>query len=300
MFDYPVDPASAPDVYRDIPGTDITFDAAAGEKSYLWSRNLTTSSLNTLSAGDNIGLTFAIRCRYGDGTQFAEGVEAGAYWAANLVPPGEKSLTPGLRWLFTAPSTARYTCRLSVVAYSTIIKDGRKVTMRIPAGAELARLSTPAAARWTLPAQSTVDVPLGSTATTLGYTYTPAATGEDITVVQDTNLTTCILDSRICAGGTAAYTYTQAETWIEAQPQMPDGATCGGPIKSTVARWNITDARHHQAATNTLKLTKSQLGGCTQIRTTLKVKNLDGNPVKIHAGHGSGQIAATHGLAYTL
>ncbi|MEU7556624.1 hypothetical protein AB0B01_30640 [Streptomyces sp. NPDC044571] len=81
---------------------------------------------------------------------------------------------------------------------------------------------------------------------------------------------------------------------------MPDGAVCGATIKGPVAKWNITDARHHQAATNTLKLTKSQLGGCTQIRTTLKVKNVDGNPVKIHAGYGSGQIAATHGLAYTL
>ncbi|THA28044.1 hypothetical protein E6W17_41530 [Streptomyces sp. A1547] len=299
MFDFPVDPASAPDVYRDIPGTDITFDAAAGEKSYLWSRNLTTSSLNALSAGDNIGLTFAIRCRYADGSRFTEGTEAGAYWAANLVPPSEKTLTPGLRWLFTAPDTGRYTCRLSVVAYSSIIKDGHEVTMRIPSGAELARLSTPTAARWTLPAQSSVSVPRGSTATTLGYSYTPAAAGEQITVVQDANLTTCILNSRICSGGTAAYKYTQAETWIEAQPQMPDGATCGGPIKGPSAQWNITDARHHQAATNTLKLTKSQLGGCTQIRTTLKVKNTEGNPVKIHAGLASEGVAATHGLAYT-
>ncbi|MFD9034521.1 hypothetical protein ACFVZW_25795 [Streptomyces sp. NPDC059567] len=119
-------------------------------------------------------------------------------------------------------------------------------------------------------------------------------------MVQDANLTTCIVDSRICSGGTAAYKYTKADTWIEAQPQAPDGAPCGGPIKGPPAHWNITDARHHQTATNTLKLTKSQLGGCTQIRTTLKVRNVEGNPVKIHAGHSSGQIAATHGLAYTL
>ncbi|MFD9716718.1 hypothetical protein [Streptomyces sp. NPDC059076] len=67
-----------------------------------------------------------------------------------------------------------------------------------------------------------------------------------------------------------------------------------------MAKWSISDAKHHQAATNTLNIARTQLGGCTQIRTSLKVKTTDGNPVLIHAGHASQQIAATHGLAYSL
>ncbi|MFD9793590.1 hypothetical protein ACFWXK_21890 [Streptomyces sp. NPDC059070] len=299
VFDYPVDPAEAPDIYRDIPGTDISFDAKAGERSYLWSRNLTTTALSALGPHENLGHTFAIRCSYADGTAFPEKVEAGAYWAANLVPPAEKSLTPGLRWMFTAPDDGRFTCKLSVVAYSTIIKNGRQVGMRIAAGAELGRLPVADGPRWTLPETSGTVVARGATATTLGYTVTPGA-GQRTTIVQDANLTTCMAKSRICDGGTAAYTYTKAETWIEAQPQNADGALCGGPIKGPVAKWDITDDRHHQSATNTLNIDRDQLGGCTSVRTTLKVRNVDGNPVKIHAGTASGAIAATHGLAFTL
>jgi hypothetical protein len=130
----------------------------------------------------------------------------------------------------------------------------------------------------------------GSTRTTLGYTYTPGA-GDGITVVQDAALTTCAPGSTICAGGTTAYTGTQAETWIEAQPQNPDGTKCGSAINGSVARWNISTAKHHQTATNVLHLTASQLDGCTAFRVSLKVRNVDGNPLNLHAGYAAGQIA---------
>ncbi|MGJ5697015.1 hypothetical protein ACM6RM_28115 [Streptomyces pratensis] len=300
VFDFQVNPPSAPDIYKDVPGAEVVFNAVAGEKSYLWSRNLTATSVSALKSGDNIGMTFAVRCQYSSGSALPQGAETGAYWAANLVPPGETSLAPGLRWLFQAPTTATYKCRLSVTSYSSIINNDRQVTMRIPAGAELGRLAVGSGAtRWTLPTASATTVARGTTATTLGYTYTPTD-GKQTTIVQDANLTTCVAGSRICAGGTSAYQGTEAETWIEAQPQMPNGDPCGGPIKGPVAKWSIPDAKHHQAATNTLNITKTQLGGCTQIRASLKVKDTAGNPVYIHAGHASEQIAATHGLAYTL
>ncbi|MFG2292680.1 hypothetical protein [Streptomyces sp. NPDC048603] len=299
VFDFQVDPPNAPDVYKDVPGTEVVFDAAAGEKSYLWSRRLSAVPVTELKAGENIGVTFAVRCQYANGQSLPQGTESGAYWAANLVPPGESALNPGLRWLFQAPTSGTYRCRLSVVGYSSVVNPGRQVTMRVPAGAELGILPMAVATRWTLPDASATTVARGTTATTLGYTYVPAAGGRT-TIVQDANLTTCVAGSRICGGGTDAYSGTTAETWIEAQPQQPDGTPCGGPVKGPVAKWKISDAKHHQSATNTLNLTSDQLGGCTRIRATLKVRNVDGNPVRIHAGHASEGIAATHGLAYTL
>ncbi|WP_086765682.1 hypothetical protein [Streptomyces bobili] len=284
--------------YQDIPGTDVVFTAVAGEQSYLWSRDLSVATVTALGAGDNIGTTAAVRCGYANGGALPSDTEAGAYWASNLVPPGEKSVTPALRWVFTAPTTGTYKCRLSVVGYSSIIQNGRTVTMQVPAGAELARGTYAATTRWTLPASGTAVIAPGSTQTTLGYTYTPGG-GDDITVVQDAALTTCAPGSTICAGGTTANTGTQAETWIQAQPQNPDGTKCGDVINGPVAKWNISTAKHHQTATNVLHLPTSQLGGCTGVRVSLKVRNVEGNPLNLHAGHASGWIAATHGLAFT-
>ncbi|MFD3666082.1 hypothetical protein ACFWVF_36680 [Streptomyces sp. NPDC058659] len=285
------------DTYLDVPGTEIAFDALAGERSVLWSRYFSTGPVSAVGAGDNIGNTFAIRCRNADDTALPTGTEAGAFWAANLVPPGETSLTAGLRWMFIAPADGSYTCRLSILSYSSIITGGRTVTMRVPAGAELARATYSSMSRWTLLTGSGTTVARGTTVSTLGSTNTP--TGEDIVVYQDAELTTCTAGSPICSGGTADHTSTRAETWVEAQPRNADGALCGGPIKGPVSVWNITNAKHHQTAANTLRLTKSQLGGCTQIRMTLKVRNVEGNPLKIHDGYSTGQIAATHGAAYS-
>ncbi|MFI8522677.1 hypothetical protein ACIGEZ_33525 [Streptomyces sp. NPDC085481] len=290
------------DTYLDVPGTEIAFDAAAGERSYLWSRFFSTGPVDALSAGENIGNTMAIRCRNADGTALPTGTEAGTYWAANLVPPNEKQLTAALRWVFVAPADGGYTCRLSVVSYSSIITGGRTVTMRVPAGAELARSTAyTGQARWTLLAGTGTTVARATTATTLGYTYTPSESATDFVVYQDAALSTCAANSPICSGGTAAYTGTVVDTWVEAQPRNPDGSVCGDPITGPVSRWNITNAKHHQTAANALHLAPSQLGGCTQVRATLKVKNVDGNPVKIHDGYASGTIAATHGagISYT-
>ncbi|MFJ3900109.1 hypothetical protein [Streptomyces sp. NPDC090025] len=287
--------------YLDVPGTEITFDAAAGERSYLWSRNFATGPVDAVGKGDNIGNTFAIRCGTATGAALPAGTEGGAYWAANLVPPGETSLTAALRWVFVAPADGSYSCRLSIVSYSSIIVNGRTVTMRVPAGAELARQTAPVyndMPRWTLPQGSGVIVAAGSTATTLGYTVTPT-TGNRVSLYQDAALSTCMVNSDICSGGTSAHQGTVVETWVEAQPRTADGTPCGAPLTGPVSRWNITDAKHHQTAANTLTLTTAQLAGCPQVRTTLKVRNVSGNPVLIHDGHTSGTIARTHGAAIT-
>ncbi|WP_329422792.1 hypothetical protein [Streptomyces sp. NBC_01268] len=300
--DFPYEVTRNAGSYLDVPGTEITFDAAAGERSFLWSRYFSTEPVDALAAGDNIGNTLAIRCRNADGSALPAGTEAGSYWAANLVPPGETSLTAALRWVFVAPADGSYSCRLSVVSYSSVIVNGRTVTMRVPAGAELARKAYPATARWTLLAGSGTTVARATTATTLGYTYTPSASDTDLVLYQDAALSTCAAGSSICSGGTTAYTGTTVETWVEAQPRNADGSLCGPALTGPVSRWNITDAKHHQTAANTLHLTRAQLGGCAQVRTTLKVRNVDGNPVKIHDGYASGTVAATHGagISYSV
>ncbi|MER8041943.1 hypothetical protein [Streptomyces sp. NPDC094032] len=288
--------------YLDVPGTAITFDSTAGERSFLWSRYFATEPVDALAAGDNIGNTFAIRCENADGTPLPTGTEAGSYWAANLVPPGETSLTASLRWVFIAPADGRYTCTLSVVSYSTIIANGRTVTMRVPAGAELARKVYPATSRWTLLAGTGTTVARATTASTLGSTYTPSASDTDFVLYQDAALSTCVAGSSICSGGTTAYKGSTVETWVEAQPRNADGALCGPALRGPVSRWNISDAKHHQTTANTFHLTRAQLGGCAQVRTTLKVRNVDGNPVRIHDGYASGTVAATHGagISYTV
>jgi len=299
-FDYHVTPKAGP--YRDIPGTEVTFRAAAGERSYLWSRNVVISNVTNLAEDDWVGTTLSIRCAYAGGTPetapLPTGVEAGAYWAANFLPPDETSQSPTVRWVFIAPEQGTYTCRLSVTSYSSIVTSGREVTMRIGAGAQLARAVYPYTARWTLQQEDERTVASGSTATTLGYPITPNGT-DRIAVVQDAALTTCKAGSSICPGGTTAYDGTHVQTWIEAQPQNPDGTRCGTPKTSPVATWRISNSKHHQAATNTLYLTTADLAGCSQFRVSLKVRHTWGNPVVVHAGHVTGHIARTHGLAFT-
>ncbi len=279
----------------------MTFTAAAGERSYLWARNVLIENVTELTGDDWLGTTFSIRCARGGGTPETDplpaGVEAGAYWAANLLPH-EHTQKPTVRWVFIAPEQGTYTCRLSVTSYSTIVADGRKVTMRVAAGAELARAAYPYTARWTLLQDDERVVGSGSTVTTLGSTITP--TGADrIAVVQDAALTTCKAGSVICPGGTSQYDGTTVQTWVEAQPQNPDGSRCGAPKTSTATTWHIANRKHHQAAVNTLLLTTADLGGCSQFRVSLKVKHTWGNPVVIHAGHVGGHLARTHGLAFT-
>ncbi|MGW2043615.1 hypothetical protein ACWCPF_00320 [Streptomyces sp. NPDC001858] len=301
-FDYEVTPTAGP--YRDIPGTEVTFAAAAGERSYLWSRKVVLSNVTPLASGDWLGTTFSIRCAYAGGTPetapLPAGVEAGAYWAANFLSD-ETSQSPVVRWVFIAPEQGTYTCRLSVTSYSSLVTSDRHVTMRVGADAELARATYPYTARWTLLQESERVVGAGSTVTTLGSTVTPTGAADRIAVVQDANLTTCKANSpyETCSGGTSAYNGTHVQTWIEAQSQNPDGTLCGSAKTSTVTTWLISNTKNHQAAVNTLNLTTTDLGGCTQFRVSLKVKHTWGNPVLIHAGHVPGPLARTHGLAFS-
>lgn len=282
--------------YREIPGMSQTFQAEANSASYLYTKNLTVENVTPLASGDNVGNTIAIFCRNSDGTSFAG--ERGAYWAANLVPPGEQRVTPTLRWLFVAPAAGEYTCVAAVTSYSTIIVDGRRVEMRIPEGAELLRRDYPGNQRWTLPAESERKVDRGATATTLGATFVPAAsTATKIAITQDAALSTCKAGSPICSGGSPDYNGTSVRTWVEGQPQTASGQTCGNLLSSPKADRFISTAKHHLTATNTLYLTKADLGECAQIRVSLKVQNVDGNPVLIHAGH-SLELARTHGVGF--
>jgi len=281
--------------YREIPGVRQTFHAEAGAASYLYTKNLSVANVTPLASGDNVGNTIAVYCHNADGTPFAG--ERGAYWAANLVPPGETQLTPTLRWLFVAPAGGDYTCVAAVTSYSTIIVDGRRVEMRIPAGAELIRSEYPNTRRWTLPAESERIVNRGATATTLGFTFVPATDATKIAITQDAALTTCKAGSSICPGGSPDYDGTSVRTWVEAQPQTAAGVACGQLVRSPAADRFISTDKHHRTATNTLYLTKDQLAGCARIRVSLTIHNKDGNPVLIHAGHSS-DLARTHGVGF--
>ncbi|MFH9612041.1 hypothetical protein [Streptomyces sp. NPDC017448] len=295
-LDYLVDPHAG--THKAIPGTEVVFDAAAGTNSYLRATDLGVSNVDALAAGDNIGNTFSIRCRYADGTALPTGEEAGAYWATNLVPPGETSLAPILRWLFTAPTTDRYQCNLAVTSYSTIIKNGREVTMRIPAGAQLLRSQYKSGDSWTLPKAETTVLARGTSTPVMEHTYVPTGSGRT-TVVMDAALTTCKPLSSLCAGGTSGYTGTQARTWIEAQPRNADGTPCGPLLKSTARTWSISTPKHHMTATNSLYIDPAQTTHCADLHLTMIIKNAEGNPLNIHAGWTTGTIAATHALAVT-
>ncbi|WP_345038785.1 hypothetical protein [Streptomyces sannanensis] len=219
--------------------TDIVFDATAGQQSYLWTRNVPVTS--DQKADDRL----AVHCRYADGTALPAGEEAGAY----------------VRWMFTAPTTGSYRCRVS-------------------AGTELARKVYSGSARWTLPATGRQVVAAGGTATTLEHVYTPSG-AHRIAIVLDARLTGA----------------SMAHTWIEAQPQTSAGAPCGGPFNSPLAKW--TRDRQHRGAMNTLYLDTSLLGGCPRLLLSLKIQNVSDTPLTVLGGHPSGGIAATHGIAFT-
>ncbi|MET9952478.1 peptidase inhibitor family I36 protein [Streptomyces sp. NPDC006339] len=303
--EYDADPSR----YADVPGTKLEFDAAQGQASYLWTRNVSVGNVAALGDHKNIGVTTAIRCMYADGRALPADKEGGAYWAANLVPPGETALAPSVRWTFVAPTTDRYRCRVSVLGYATWIGAGNSVAMQVDAGAGLSRAVYGDTAGWTQ--AEAVEPPAltpGTTKSFLDHVYTPRGT-DRIAIVMDANMTSCNNDKDgiapnygidKCAGESDPTAHhTDASTWIEAQPVRADGSTCGVPLKSAVARWNITERKHHQTATNVLYLTTAQLGACDRVRATLKVTNHAGNRLQVHTGYASQRIAKTHGSAFT-
>ncbi|MFF1275704.1 peptidase inhibitor family I36 protein [Streptomyces marokkonensis] len=295
--------------YADVPGTKLEFDATQGQSSYLWTRNVSVGNVSALGEHKNVGVTTAIRCSYADGRALPTDKESGAYWAANLVPPGETVLTPSVRWTFVAPTTDRYRCRVSVLGYASWIGAGNSVAMQVEPGAELARAVHSGMSRWTL-ADATEPAALtpGSTQSFLDRVYVPQGS-ERIAIVMDTNMTSCNNDKDgvtpnygidACAGAEDPVAhYTNATTWIEAQPLRADGSTCGAPLTSALATWHITERKHHQTATNTLYLGTSQLGACDRLRVALKVSNTSGNRLQVHSGYISQRIARTHATAFT-
>ena len=293
--------------YADVPGTKLDFDATQGQPSYLWTRNVSVGNVSALAEHKNIGVTTAIRCMYADGRALPADIESGAYWAANLVPPGETLLTPSVRWTFVAPTTDRYRCRVSVLGYATWIGTGNSVAMQVEPGAELARAAHSGMSRWTLEEEPAALTP-GSTKSFLDHVYVPQGT-ERIAIVMDANMTSCNNDKDgvppnygidTCAGQEdPTGHYTDAATWSEAQPVKADGSACGTPLTSARAEWHITERKHHQTATNTLYLGTAQLGGCDRLRVALKVSNTAGNRLQVHSGYGSQRIAKTHATAFT-
>lgn len=307
-FDVSAHSTADPANYADVPGTKLEFDATAGQKSYLWSRDVSIRNLTSLAEHRNVGVTAAFRCMYADGRALPSGYETGSYWAANFVPTVETALLPSIRWTFTAPTADRYRCRISVLPYATWINATDTATMRVEAGATLARAVHSGMDRWTLGGAEPAALAPGATTSILEHVYAPSGT-DSIAVVMDANVTSCNNDKDGVSPnyGIDACTdpadptahHTKASTWIEAQPEKSDGTRCGSPLKSAVASWNISERKHHQTATNTLYLSTAQLGACDRLRVSLKVSNTEGNRLQVHAGLASQNIAKTHGLAFT-
>ncbi|GGK37427.1 hypothetical protein GCM10010124_32780 [Pilimelia terevasa] len=277
---------------RDVPGTELRVDARAGEAFRLTAQDLSARPVSALAAGDNVGNTFAVSCA---GPQLGPGAELGGYWAANLVPPGEEQVTPELRWLLVAPTAGAYRCGLKVSAYSTIVDAGRKVAMRIPAGARLTREKAPGADRWTLAAADLRLVGAGESVRVLEAVY-PVRGGAGVRVVQDAALSTCKATSSIpgCAGGSADFDGSTVDTWVEVRARAADGGDCGAPALAPEHR--ISTAKHHLSATHTAEVPGSRLAGCARVEVALVVRHLSGNPVLVHAGTSAGH-AATRGFA---
>jgi hypothetical protein len=294
-------------VIHAIPGTEQQLDLASGARAYLYSTGLSVTRLTTLGAGDNPGTTFRLRC---SGPGLSGQAQLGVYSAENMVTPTETTTSGVVRWLLIAPATGRFTCVLEVSSYARddVIDRVGSISMRVNAGVALnvtsvgAGESVKAAHRWTLPDQPLADnyVLWSGTTRTNGYTYAISTGAGQVAVVQDVNLTTCINGDQPrfprCAGAPAYYGST-LDTWIEIQPQYGDGTTCAPLIKGAVLRTTIAPGRHHKTVNDVLQVTKSQLGGCPQFRTSLLVSHVSGAPTVLHSAWAAG-IAPTHGVAY--
>jgi hypothetical protein len=297
----------------DVPGTQLTFSMMAGEAIYLSTRDLSAAVLTPLRGGGNPGTTFLLTCT-GPGLS-GTGVQRGVYAAKNADTPGVTTTAEWLRWLLVAPTTGTYTCRVQVSSYArndTIDYAGGSLSMRVNSGAQLiystvggANSVIKAANRWAMPdvARSNEFVLWNGSLRIDGSNAVLKEGANALTLVQDVNLTTCIAgDSATwakCAGTSAGG--STIKTWIEAQPQYADGASCGplitGPVRST---WIEPDV-HHRTVNDTLVIDRSQIGaGCDRVRTSLMVSHGGGAPAVVHS-HWAGQDAAnapTHGVAY--
>ncbi|GAA2518097.1 hypothetical protein [Pilimelia columellifera] len=284
---------------HDVPGSEITFTAAEDAASYLWTEGLEISAVDQLGLGDNIGNTARIRC---DGPGLIDTGVRGSYWATNMVPPTETALTPVLRWLFIAPQDGDYTCRISMASYSTIIKDGREVSMRLAAGARLTRAVYANAARWGLYGGANELVKAGQTKVTLRSTFLPTvAAADQIVVVQDAALTTCKANSSIkgCAGGVSRNPGTTVRSWIEAQPKHADGSDCGRSWRGEQRQQTFSSAKHHAHSTSLIRFAESKLAGCAGVRLSLSLQHVSGNPFVLHRTFFEG-IVGSHGVALEM
>ncbi|GHJ53020.1 hypothetical protein Nm8I071_23270 [Nonomuraea sp. TT08I-71] len=295
-----------------VPGSQVTVALAAGQKLYLYTKDLFNTLLTPMGADDAPGTTFYLSCwKAGESTTDRVGV----YSAQNTVTPNETTIDGTMRWLLVAPSAGSYTCEIQVGSYAradSIIEAGGRIYMRVKAGAQLnySHVGQPgstvrSAHSWAMPDVESLgeEFVLWSGVKQLNGSTIPLTSGAgNLTIVQDVNLTTCIPGDHLkwsdCAGGDGGSTM---RTWIEAQPQYSDGRACGPLIKGTVKSTWISRPRHHKTVNDTLTISRSGIGAaCTQVRTTLKVEHGGGAQTVIHyKWHGPTKgNRPTHGVAY--
>ncbi|MEE1756760.1 hypothetical protein [Streptomyces sp. SP18CS02] len=292
--------------YRELPGVRVRLSARPGQRFVVHADRFSLRTMEPLTGAEYLGTTAALFC---PGQRPPNGMHSGN----NIVPVLNETLRPALRWVFEAPHTSgtqAYTCTVAVAFYSSDAPAGTDV--RASAATGLVRLHAESAytgvGRWVLPA--TLDpvqgawtvIPAGGTAEPLAHLYRPVTGRPALAVRQDAQLSTCKRSTPYRACPVGRHQFSSVETRVHAQPVDPAGADCGAPVEGPVSTARISAAEHHRTMSNSLELTKSDLpAGCGDLRLSLRVRVLGGDPVLVHGGYASAGEAATaysHGYAY--
>jgi hypothetical protein len=309
QFDYSFTATSSGNILS-VPGTQKTFSLAAGQAVYLSTRNVSNTLLSSQRTFDNPGTTFLVSCwKAGESGTSQNGVYSGQ----NADTPTEATVAGYMRWLLVAPSAGSYTCEIQVASYArsdSIAYAGGRIYMRVNAGAEILHNYVgpgeviESAVHWAMPnvPRSSEFVLESGVKQLNGYTVPITPGTGTMTIVQDVNVTTCILgDEQTWAGCRGQSGGSTLRTWIDAQPQYANGAACGPMIKGPVRSTWISPDRHHKPVTDTLVIPRSSIGaGCTKVRTSLKVEHGGGAKAVLHA-HWAGSTGGnrpTYGVAY--
>ena len=295
------------DTWFDVPGASVRFMARPRQRVVMDVSSFSMTAVTRLVRGQNVEAGAYLSCP--EIPQIPPGRPDGVHFGDNIAPGFHDTVSPVLRWVFEAPQSTgsvMYTCKVEVKFNSTIERQGPvDVRLTAPGGAVRVTTATPAGAigQWFLKNNYAVG---GSGRRSLlhtnGHTYTPTSSQPYVTVRQDVQLSTCNQGSthpyaECVYEGTAP---SKVSTWVEAQPQTPDGRPCGMPLRGPVTASTITRFEHHRTVPNSLTLAKSSLpGGCGRLRLSLLVRHHSGEPVLVHGGTYGDTVNHTRRTAYT-
>ncbi|MFJ5304922.1 hypothetical protein [Streptomyces sp. NPDC088350] len=291
------------DTWFEVPGASVRFVARPRQRVVMDVSSFSMTAVTRLARGQNVEAGAFLSC-----PQIPLGRPDGVHFGDNIAPGFHDTVSPVLRWVFKAPQSTgsvMYTCKVEVKFNSTIQRHGPvDVRLTAPRGAVRVTTATPAGAigQWFLKNNYAVGGSRQSLLRTNGHPYTPTSSQPYVTVRQDVQLSTCNQGSRP-PYAECVYEGTEpskVSTWVEAQPQTPDGRSCGMPLRGPVTTSTITRSEHHRTVPNSLTLAKSSLPvGCGRLRLSLLVRHHSGEPVLVHGGTYGDTVDHTRRTAYT-